>query len=748
MSKTAGLLSFLSVFLITEITEGLTGIRLRGGKHRFEGIVEVEHNGEWRGVCDHGWDKFAANVVCRMLGYPEAMRYYKGPSAFGRGSLSYWLDDIRCTGTEDSIAHCSHREWGRHNCRDINPASVMCKLHAYDMTTIPEPARSTAQEHEEDGNINVRLLGLIIDDYISEGVVQIQHSTAGKWGYICPSNWIPLNSFVLCGQLGFPDTEEQESYSSILQEEEPVYWLDQVTCKGFESSIVSCDHAGWGRSQCEPGKVLRIKCLRRRAEKPRGIRLRSGAQISEGRVEVKYRDTWGTICDDHWSLREANVVCRSLGYGSAAMATKNSNFGRGVGKTIMDDVYCQGNEKSIMQCRHRGWYKSNCDHYEDVGVKCHAPKLQGHKIRLQGGLHPKEGRVEVFHDNKWGSVCSDGWGIKEAMTVCRQLNLGFASQAVTENVFVGKNHKVIISGVKCRLDEVSIYNCQQDEWANVTCSSKESLAGVICVDELPDIVPDTDILRSDMTINSIPLGKLRCPLEENCLSETAGYVISDVRYYLRRLLRFSVKIDNVGLADFRPNVPKSKWKWHKCHKHHHSMEMFSSYDLINKGNGEKIAKGHKASFCLEDTKCYPGYDKKFNCSVDGGQGISPGCYDLYSWRIDCQWVDCTDFSHGAFYLRVHLNPGNQVAESDFRNNVAKCPVYDYGSWVISTSCVIEECDSGVDTHGGNSGGKCCEFPFLFMGKLYQDCTTDGYSKRWCSTTYDFKSDGKWGLCYD
>ena len=59
-------------------------------------------------------------------------------------------------------------------------------------------------------------------------------------------------------------------------------------------------------------------------------------------------------------------------------------------------------------------------------------------------------------------------------------------------------------------------------------------------------------------------------------------IYSEVRYYLRRLLRFSVKIDNVGLADFRPNVPKSKWKWHKCHKHHHSMEMFSSYDLISK----------------------------------------------------------------------------------------------------------------------------------------------------------------------
>lgn len=67
---------------------------------------------------------------------------------------------------------------------------------------------------------------------------------------------------------------------------------------------------------------------------PRQIRLRSGAQVSEGRVEIKYRNSWGTICDDHWTLREANVVCRSLGYGSAAGATKNAYYGRGVGKVI------------------------------------------------------------------------------------------------------------------------------------------------------------------------------------------------------------------------------------------------------------------------------------------------------------------------------------------------------------------------------------------------------------------------------
>jgi len=60
--------------------------------------------------------------------------------------------------------------------------------------------------------------------------------------------------------------------------------------------------------------------------------------VSEGRVEVRLRDSWGTICDDHWTLREANVVCRSLGYGSAAIAAKNAFFGRGIGQVKRSPV--------------------------------------------------------------------------------------------------------------------------------------------------------------------------------------------------------------------------------------------------------------------------------------------------------------------------------------------------------------------------------------------------------------------------
>ena len=77
-----------------------------------------------------------------------------------------------------------------------------------------------------------------------------------------------------------------------------------------------------------------------------------------------------------------HVVCRNHGVSVLEEMPNRLNTGPvySLFQIMMDDVYCEGNEKSVMNCRHRGWHKSNCDHYEDAGVICHAPKLQGHEV--------------------------------------------------------------------------------------------------------------------------------------------------------------------------------------------------------------------------------------------------------------------------------------------------------------------------------------------------------------------------------
>jgi len=44
------------------------------------------------------------------------------------------------------------------------------------------------------------------------------------------------------------------------------------------------------------------------------VRLVGGNSSHEGRLELNYNGTWGTVCDDDFSNEAATVVCRSLGF--------------------------------------------------------------------------------------------------------------------------------------------------------------------------------------------------------------------------------------------------------------------------------------------------------------------------------------------------------------------------------------------------------------------------------------------------
>lgn len=53
---------------------------------------------------------------------------------------------------------------------------------------------------------------------------------------------------------------------------------------------------------------------------------------NEGRVEVFYSDEWGTICDDDFTLGNAHVLCRHLGFVAATGWAHSAKYGKGVGK--------------------------------------------------------------------------------------------------------------------------------------------------------------------------------------------------------------------------------------------------------------------------------------------------------------------------------------------------------------------------------------------------------------------------------
>ena len=79
----------------------------------------------------------------------------------------------------------------------------------------------------------------------------------------------------------------------------------------------------------------------------------------QGYIELKYGNfDWGGICDDHFDINDADVICRWVGYPSGAFKAWNSflyrhDFGHGSGRLLIDNLKCTGNEATILGTIHK-----------------------------------------------------------------------------------------------------------------------------------------------------------------------------------------------------------------------------------------------------------------------------------------------------------------------------------------------------------------------------------------------------------
>jgi hypothetical protein len=101
------------------------------------------------------------------------------------------------------------------------------------------------------------------------------------------------------------------------------------------------------------------------------IRLVGGANAEEGRVEVFVDGQWGTVCDDYFTTVDAGVVCFQLGFSrEGALAFSHATYGQGTVRIGMDDVGCGGTETTLQTCTYINYAGHNCQHSEDVRVRC------------------------------------------------------------------------------------------------------------------------------------------------------------------------------------------------------------------------------------------------------------------------------------------------------------------------------------------------------------------------------------------
>ncbi|VDI75538.1 deleted in malignant brain tumors 1 protein, partial [Mytilus galloprovincialis] len=464
-----------------------TQIRLMNGRTETEGRLEVYNNNQWGTVCDNAFNVNSAKVVCRMLGYDTKFAEAFGGASYGEGIGSVMMNNVRCVGNEIDIGDCSFDGWRSGNCSHSKDVGVSCGAKVRLVAGINEAQGRVEIHHNghwgmicdesfgsNEGKVICRMLGYD-DSYAKERSVacriplrlvgggslnegRLEVSLDEQWGTVCSDGFDINDARVVCKSLGYDVLEPEittkfgEGFGRVM--------MAQLSCSGIEQGLSECGFISGKQYNCGHGNDVGIICRT-------DVRLINGNSPDEGRTEIKYNNIYGSICSSDFDMVDARVFCSMLGYNNPYPEICNSCFGNSNGALHFTNVNCTGDELDITKCSSAGWQNANCSSGSDAGVFCKT------RVRLYGGDNPSEGRLEVNHNQIWGTVCSDDFDIADAKVICSMLGYNTSNPRIWTQNYTHGSGSAWMSKLGCYGTEDDIAACAFPGWGKGGCQSSK-----------------------------------------------------------------------------------------------------------------------------------------------------------------------------------------------------------------------------------------------------------------------------------
>ncbi|XP_062891027.1 uncharacterized protein LOC134338836 isoform X3 [Mobula hypostoma] len=427
LEMTSATVIFISLFVLTEANQDLDGamrLKLTNGTTRCSGRVEIWHNGTWGTVCKKGWGPKEEEVVCRHLGCGfGGGRVQHSFTALSTSSTQVWHVD--CSGTESSLWHCDLKL----DCGFQRDAELACDDQPTRPSILIVGSRHTFLEGEEitiSCSAQPFYRGSIF--YLNNRYDPSSEISLAASAYEFTVSFLIANATAkqsgdyLCRYQTHRDGVWVDSASSSVT----ITVQDQPSKPTLEVSPTDSYHDLYRKLTCSASSkyVLNIISLHKEGRKNRVGVLRINAGRPSATFHIPNTD----------KRNSGNYTCRY----------KVQTFGR---------TYNSAESNSVQL------------------------EIDDAKLTLVNGPDNCSGRVEIHHRGERGRFGNDGWDLKDADVLCRQVGCGFGESLPRFRPGTGV---IWYTWADCQGNEKSLWDCNLQRYLPTRYRNKEQDASAKC----------------------------------------------------------------------------------------------------------------------------------------------------------------------------------------------------------------------------------------------------------------------------
>ncbi|XP_077770359.1 soluble scavenger receptor cysteine-rich domain-containing protein SSC5D isoform X6 [Canis aureus] len=275
------------------------------------------------------------------------------------------------------------------------------------------------------------------------GRLEVWHG--GRWGTVCDDGWDLRDAAVACRELGCGGALAAPGGAFFGEGAGPV-WLSELACRGSEGQLELCPHRGWKAHICSHEEDAGVVCAGQRV---------ANSRDGDDPPLILEGDPWPGLSGELSPSSEGPPVT----HGPRPAGTPQNS----------------SRKKSPRPLKQA---KSTRAPLLTAGV----PRQE--RLRLVSGPHGCSGRLEVWHGGRWGTVCDDGWDLRDAAVACRELGCGGALAAPGGARFGPGSGPVWMDDVGCGGGEQALRDCPRSPWGRSNCDHSED-AGLVCTGPAP-----------------------------------------------------------------------------------------------------------------------------------------------------------------------------------------------------------------------------------------------------------------------